>query len=66
MCSTTQVAPSIALNGRRLVTARDRINPMYSNNRSSVNIKQMRQYEIGDSVLALNVKGVTHCPQFMH
>ena len=54
--STTQVAPSIALNGRRLVTARDRISPIYSNNRPSVNIKQMRQYEIGDSVLALNVR----------
>ena len=56
--NVTQTAPSIALNGRKLVTAKDRINPMFSNikERPNVNTK-MRQFETGDNVLALNVRG---------
>lgn len=52
--NVTQIAPSVALNGRRLISLKDRINPMYSSNKSDN--KQMRQFEIGDDVLALNLR----------
>lgn len=54
--NVTQMAPSIALNGRRLVTVKDRINPMYSNSKPVCDVKQMKRFMIGDDVLALNVR----------
>ena len=55
--STTLVAPSVALNNRKYITLKDRINPRYSAGTShNVNSKQIPQMEIGDEVLALNLR----------
>lgn len=55
----TQIAPAVALNNRRLVSLKDRINPIYSNSKSNLQggVRQLRQFEIGDDVLALNMRG---------
>ena len=56
--STTQIEPSIALNNRKLVTAKDRLNPNYcfpcSDNVTKK--KCIPQFDIGSSVLALNMR----------
>ena len=55
--STTQIAPSVALNNRKYVTAKDRINPRFVLNvKSDVNSKHVVQFDVGDPVLALNLR----------
>ena len=55
--SVTQIAPSVALNGRKLVTLKDKVNPKYcySPNLQSRN-KQIKEFKVGDRVLALNLR----------
>ena len=55
--STTQIAPTIALNNRKLVTAKDRLNPNYCFPCSNdVTKKCISQFDIESSVLALNMR----------
>ena len=57
--SVTQIAPSVALNNRKYINIRDRINPNYNQVSEESRIdqsKQIPQFEIGDPVLALNVR----------
>ena len=54
--SLTQIAPSVALNNRKYVNARDRIHPSYNYNAiKKTPIKQIAQFEVGESVLAINM-----------
>ena len=55
--SVTNVAPSVALNGRKYVTIKDRVNPLYSHCSSSKLKTQIPFYEVGDSVQVLNLSG---------
>ena len=55
--NVTQVAPAVALNSRKLISAKDRINPNYTNDvNNKDHIKKIGQFEIGDTVLALNFR----------
>lgn len=55
--TATQIIPSVALNNRKYVTLKDRINPKYVvENNHSFSGRQMPQYNIGDTVLALNLR----------
>jgi hypothetical protein len=54
--STTGIAPAIALNGRNYVTNKERINPRYSIKSNFKFLNNIPQYEIGDSVIALNLR----------
>ena len=48
----TQVAPSVALNSRKLISAKDRINSNYTNEvNHKDHIKKIGQFEIVDTVL---------------
>ena len=51
-CTVTNVAPSIALNGRVYVTVKEKINPHFVPNVSKN--KNIIVFNIGDNVLALN------------
>lgn len=53
--NTTQIAPSIALNTRKLITLKDRINPKFCS-KIDLNQNVIPQFEIGDSVLVLNLR----------
>ena len=53
--SITQIAPSVSLNNRKLVTVRDRINPNFCTS-DQCKLKKMRQFDVGDSVLVLNLR----------
>lgn len=56
--NVTHIAPSVALNNRKLVSALDRINPSYCCREDKMSeAKKIVQYEIGDKVLALNMSG---------
>ena len=53
----TQVAPSVALNSRKLISKKDRVNPNYFHSQETkVRSKQIVQFEVGDTVLELNAK----------
>lgn len=54
--SITQIAPSVALNGRKFITAKDKINPQYCHVPKS-EFTNLKQFVPGDSVLALNLRG---------
>lgn len=55
--SVTQIAPSVALNNRKFVTAKDRVNPKYCYSSISKNkTQQIPQFDIGQNVLALNLR----------
>lgn len=55
--SVTQIAPSVALNKRRLITKKDKINPLFCDNKqSSSRAKPVAQFEVGSKVLALNLR----------
>ena len=56
--NSTQIAPSVALNNRKLITMRDRLNPQFCFN-DDVSKKEIKvpQFELGSSVLALNLRG---------
>ena len=52
--SITEIPPSISLNNRKYITIKDRVNPKYC--QSDVSLKKLNQFQIGDSVLALNLR----------
>ena len=54
--SMTQISPSVALNGRRIVTAKDRVNPHYCISNKTKFHKRIVSYEVGDLVSALNLR----------
>ena len=56
--STTNTPPCVALNKRKLVTLRDRLNPKYCYHKTqqNVNDKKIHQFDVGDKVLALNLR----------
>lgn len=55
--SVTQIAPSVALNRRKFITVRDRINPNYCQTEDTLfKPKLIPQFEIGSGVLALNLR----------
>ena len=54
--SITGVAPSVALNNRKYITLKDRINPKFVPNDQTNICKETKQYGIGDAVLALNLR----------
>jgi len=60
--SVTQIAPSVSLNNRKLITVKDRINPKFCTNQRDKIRTQMRQFEIGDTVQALNLR---HGPKWL-
>lgn len=53
--SATGIAPSVSLNSRKFITIKDRINPKYCV-AEKCKLKKMRQFEVGDLVLALNLR----------
>ena len=54
--SVTKVPPCISLNNRKYITLKDKINPLYisSEMKKYSQGKRIKQFEVGDSVLALN------------
>ena len=55
--SVTQVAPSVALNNRKFVTLKDRVNPNYCYVQKPVSDdKRLPKFKVGDKVLALNLR----------
>lgn len=54
--SVTNIPPSVSLNNRKFVSVKDRINPKYVANKPSCETKQIYQFEVGDKVLALNLR----------
>ena len=54
--SVTKIPPCVSLNGRKLITLKDKINPMYSSSeiKSNDKSKLIKQLELGDAVLAFN------------
>ena len=54
--NTTNVAPSVLLNGRKLINAKDRIYPKYCNDSEKDECKLVTQFSKGDKVLALNLR----------
>lgn len=55
--SITGIPPCIALNNRKYINLKDRINPNYSPcNVTDIRSKNVPQLDIGDSVLALNLR----------
>ena len=53
--SVTKIAPCVSLNNRKIITLKDKINPL--NSRSSDKVgRKIKCFEIGDSVLVLNYK----------
>lgn len=53
--SITKISPSMALNGRNYVTLREKINPCFVADVPN-NFKPIHMYNIGDTVLALNLR----------
>ncbi|XP_068240182.1 uncharacterized protein [Palaemon carinicauda] len=49
-------SPSMSLNNRKFVSVKDRINPKYTANKPSCEFKQIAKFEVGDKVLALNLR----------
>lgn len=54
--SITNTPPSIALNNRKFVTARDRVHPKFCYAPSKDKPRQIHQFAIGSNVLALNLR----------
>jgi len=55
--SVTNIPPSVALNNRRYVTARDRVNPNYCHVYNPyLKTTTIPQFDIGENVLALNLR----------
>ena len=59
--SATGVSPCMALNGRKYITLKDRINPLYrpesnTNNDKYNSSNKCNSFEIGDKVWALNLR----------
>ena len=56
--SITKISPAVALNGRKLITLRDRINPHFCISAKTKNFEQkcIVSFEVGDKVLALNLR----------
>ena len=53
--SITQIAPSMALNKRKLVTLRNKINPLFCA-KETQSATKIPQIDVGSSVLALNMR----------
>ena len=55
--NTTQIAPAVALNKRKLITLKDRVNPHFC--RTDIPSKDVKipQFDVGSHVLALNLRG---------
>jgi hypothetical protein len=54
--SITQMAPCVALNNRKYITLKDKVNPRFVASDKISSSKQIPQFEVGDLVLALNLK----------
>lgn len=55
--SITKTPPSVALNNRKFVTVKDRVNPQFGYVPSCpIKVKKIPQHEVGDNVLALNLR----------
>ena len=54
--SVTKIAPSVALNNRRYVTLRERINPNYVPDIKSKEITNIRSFEVGNDVLVRDLR----------
>ena len=52
--AVTKVAPCFALNGRKFITLKDKINPLNISLLSKKEGKKVRSFNVGDYVLALN------------
>ena len=62
--SVTNVSPSVALNNRKFITVKDRVHPYYcQKNRSKTSHKKLPNHEVGDKVLALNLRDG---PKWLH
>ena len=61
--SVTKIAPFVALNNRRLITSKDRINPHFCVSNKKENCKSFRKFNVGDRVLALNLR---EGPKWLH
>ena len=53
--SITKMAPSVALNGRKYVTVREKMNPSFVPSPDKLS-KNLKSFSVGDSVLALNLR----------
>ena len=53
--STTQIAPAVSLNNRKLITLKDIINPQFCSFETQSKTKLL-QFELGSSVLVLNMR----------
>ena len=54
--SVTKSSPSVALNGRKLITVRDKLNPHFCTAEKSTESKSIRTFETGDKVFVLNLR----------
>ena len=54
--SVTQISPCVMLNKQKYFTINDKVNPIYSNPLSNVKLKVIPQYQVGDLILALNLR----------
>ena len=54
--STTQIPPSVSLNNRKYVTVKDRVNPNYCHFDQTAKLERIKQFDVGDQVLALNLR----------
>lgn len=55
--SITQIAPSVSLNGRKLVSVKDRVNPKFCYvPKLKFAEKKLSEFNVGDNVLALNLR----------
>ena len=53
--STTHISPSISLNKRRYVTVKDCVNSYYCQS-TSCKVSRVKQFDVGDNILALNLR----------
>ena len=54
--SVTNIPPCVALNNRKFVTLKDRVNPKYCSLNSSTKYKNIPNFNVGDEVLAINFR----------
>ena len=54
--SVTNIAPCVALKNRKFIATKDRVHPHYVQSKSHEHSKQVRVFQVGDSVLALNLR----------
>ena len=54
--SITKISPCVALNKRKYLTLKDKVNPLYNCEEDCGPSKTIQVYEVGDRVLALNLR----------